>query len=62
MREAGMEEEASYDHGTSTFKASPAVALTLVPVLTSEYAVLLAEEFNYKPVVNDEAAFDLYPS
>ncbi|KAI9466239.1 hypothetical protein BJY52DRAFT_1240593 [Lactarius psammicola] len=45
MREAGMEEEASYDH-----------------VLTSEYAVLLAEEFNYKPVVNDEAAFDLYPS
>lgn len=45
MREAGMGEEASYDH-----------------VLTSEYAVLLAEEFNYKPVVNDEAAFDLYPS
>ena len=31
-------------------------------VLTSEYAVLLAEEFDYKPVVNDEAAFDLYPS
>ncbi|KAH9079440.1 translation initiation factor IF-2 [Lactarius deliciosus] len=45
MREAGMGEEASYDH-----------------VLTAEYAVLLAEEFNYKPVVNDEAAFDLYPS
>ncbi|KAI0306547.1 P-loop containing nucleoside triphosphate hydrolase protein [Multifurca ochricompacta] len=30
-------------------------------VLTSEYAVLLAEEFNCNPVVNDEAAFDLYP-
>ncbi|KAI9510891.1 initiation factor 2 [Russula earlei] len=44
MREAGMAEEASYDH-----------------VLTSEYAVLLAEEFNRNPVVNDEAAFDLHP-
>jgi hypothetical protein len=31
------------------------------PVLTSEYAVLLADEFNRNPVVNDEAAFDLYP-
>ncbi len=30
-------------------------------VLTSEYAVLLADEFNRNPVVNDEAAFDLYP-
>ncbi|KAN0123829.1 hypothetical protein V8E52_002319 [Russula decolorans] len=44
MREAGMAEEASYDH-----------------VLTSEYAVLLADEFNRNSVVNDEAAFDLYP-
>ena len=30
-------------------------------VLTSEYAVLLADEFNRNSVVNDEAAFDLYP-
>lgn len=30
-------------------------------VLTSEYAVLLAGEFNRNSVVNDEAAFDLYP-
>lgn len=30
-------------------------------VLTSEYAVLLADEFNRNPVVNDEAAFDLFP-
>ncbi|KAJ7090291.1 P-loop containing nucleoside triphosphate hydrolase protein [Mycena belliarum] len=30
-------------------------------VLTSDYAVLLAEEFGRKPIVNDEAAFDLYP-
>lgn len=44
MREAGMVNEASYDH-----------------VLTSEYAVLLADEFNRNSVVNDEAAFDLYP-
>ncbi|KAF8493776.1 hypothetical protein F5888DRAFT_1908607 [Russula emetica] len=45
MWEAGMAEEASYDH-----------------VLTLEYAVLLADEFNRNSVVNDEAAFDLYPS
>jgi translation initiation factor IF-2 len=30
-------------------------------VLTSDYAALLAEEFNRKPIFNDEAAFDLYP-
>ncbi|KAJ7168273.1 hypothetical protein C8R43DRAFT_876998 [Mycena crocata] len=30
-------------------------------VLTADYAVLLAEEFGRKPIVNDEAAFDLYP-
>ncbi|KAF8831713.1 hypothetical protein HHX47_DHR1000866 [Lentinula edodes] len=31
-------------------------------VLTSDYAVLLAEEFGKNPVVNDEMAFDIYPS
>ena len=36
-------------------------ALHLFLVLTSEYAVLLADEFNRNTVVNDEAAFDLYP-
>jgi hypothetical protein len=30
-------------------------------VLTSDYAVLLVEEFGRNPVVNDEAAFDIYP-
>ncbi|KAF9458674.1 hypothetical protein BDZ94DRAFT_1270200 [Collybia nuda] len=30
-------------------------------VLTSDYAVLLAEEFGRNPIVNDEAAFDIYP-
>ncbi|KAI0065483.1 initiation factor 2 [Artomyces pyxidatus] len=45
MHEAGMGEDASYDH-----------------VLTSDYAVLLAEEFNRNPIINDEAAFDIFPS
>lgn len=31
------------------------------PVLTADYASLLAEEFGRKPVIDDEAAFDLYP-
>ncbi|KAI6126205.1 initiation factor 2 [Pisolithus croceorrhizus] len=30
-------------------------------VLTSDYAALLAEEFGRNPIINDEAAFDLYP-
>ena len=30
-------------------------------VLTSDYAVLLAEEFGRNPVVDDETAFDIYP-
>lgn len=30
-------------------------------VLTSDYAVLLAEELGCNPIVDDEAAFDLYP-
>ncbi|TFK55179.1 initiation factor 2 [Heliocybe sulcata] len=31
-------------------------------ILTSEYASLLVMEFGRNPVVNDEAAFDIYPS
>ena len=27
----------------------------------SDYAALLAEEFGRSPIINDEAAFDLYP-
>ena len=30
-------------------------------VLTSDYAVLLAEEFGRNPIVDDEAAFDIHP-
>ncbi|KAG2115123.1 initiation factor 2 [Suillus discolor] len=30
-------------------------------VLTSDYAALLAEEFGRNPIINDEAAFDIYP-
>lgn len=33
----------------------------LLIVLTSDYAVLLAEELGFKPIVDDEAAFDIYP-
>jgi hypothetical protein len=32
------------------------------PVLTADYASLLAEEFGRNPIVNDEAAFDIHPS
>jgi translation initiation factor IF-2 len=31
------------------------------PVLTAEYASLIAMEFGRNPIVNDEAAFDIYP-
>ena len=37
------------------------VSLTVTSVLSSEYSSLLALEFNRNPVVNDEAAFDIYP-
>lgn len=30
-------------------------------VLTSDYAVLLAEELGFNPIVDDEAAFDIHP-
>jgi len=38
----------------------PCSELTLL-VLTSDYAVLLAEEFGFNPIVDDEAAFDILP-
>ncbi|THH20354.1 hypothetical protein EW146_g967 [Bondarzewia mesenterica] len=34
----------------------------IMAFLTSDYAALLAEEFNRNPVINDAAAFDIYPS
>lgn len=30
-------------------------------VLTSDYAALLVQEFGRNPIINDEAAFDIYP-
>ncbi|KAF4614935.1 hypothetical protein D9613_002934 [Agrocybe pediades] len=30
-------------------------------ILTSDYAVLLAEELGFNPIIDDEAAFDLHP-
>lgn len=38
-----------------------AILLIVYAVLTSEYASLVALEFNRNPVINDEAAFDIYP-
>lgn len=32
-----------------------------LPVLTAEYASLIAMELGRNPIVNDEAAFDIYP-
>ena len=32
-----------------------------ISVLTAEYASLIAMEFGRNPIVNDEAAFDIYP-
>ena len=34
---------------------------TSAQVLTAEYASLIAMEFGRNPIVNDEAAFDIYP-
>jgi len=30
-------------------------------VLSADYAALLAEEFGFNPVIDDDAAFDIYP-
>ncbi|KAF7353613.1 Translation initiation factor IF-2 [Mycena venus] len=43
------------------FQAGMGAQASFDYVLTSDYAVLLAEEFGRKPTVNDEAAFDLFP-
>ena len=60
MIRVGMEAEASHDH-SKYFCCWRTCLLTDYPVLTSEFASLLAMEFNRNPVVNDEAAFDIYP-
>ena len=60
MRRVGMAEEANYDHSMSTHPHFFVLFPNLVTVLTSDYAVLLAEELGFKPVVDDEAAFDIY--
>ncbi len=33
----------------------------LCSVLSADYAALLAEEFGFNPIIDDEAAFDIYP-
>lgn len=34
--------------------------LILHEVLTSDYAMLLADELGYNPIIDDDAAFDLH--
>lgn len=62
MRLSGMSQEAEYDHSSSLFSSILSSINCFVAVLTADYAVLLAEEFGRNPIVNDEAAFDIYPS
>lgn len=61
MVQVGMQEESSYDHSMSIYSPPKAVLNCISTVLTAEYASLIAMEFNRNPVVNDEAAFDIYP-
>lgn len=61
MRDAGMEAESAYDYGSSIPPPPHLPNVTVNAVLTSDYAVLLAEDYGRHPIVNDEAAFDLYP-
>lgn len=60
MDQVGMHEESSYDYGTqSSFSLLEKLNHSIV--LTSDFAALLVQEFGRNPIINDEAAFDLYP-
>ena len=62
MVDAGMEEESSYDHGPWVYCIDWAQYLhQCTLVLTAEFASLIAMELGRNPIVNDEAAFDIYP-
>lgn len=60
---SGLQDSTSYDHGDSPrfFFFIPSFNGDCI-VLNSEYASMLALEFGKNPVVDDEAAFDIYPS
>lgn len=60
MIRVGMESEASHDHSMCSRLCGFNVFSIYRTVLTSDYASLLALEFNRNPVINDEAAFDIY--
>lgn len=63
MRRSGMAEEASYDHGNVLEPCQRYfLRAQTYPVLTADYAVLLAEEFGRNPIVNDDMAFNIYPA
>jgi hypothetical protein len=63
MANAGMEEQSSYDYGVWCYNriGSAWFSHESILVLTAEYASLIAMEFGRNPIVNDEAAFDIYP-
>ena len=62
MNRNGMVEQSSYDYSTLNLLLIH-LQLThksLVSVLSSDDASMLVMEFNKNPIVDDEAAFDLY--
>ena len=62
MNRNGMVEQSSYDYSTWNLLLIH-LQLTnksLVSVLSSDDASMLVMEFNKNPIVDDEAAFDLY--
>ena len=62
MNRNGMVEQSSYDYSTWNLLLIH-LELTnksLVSVLSSDDASMLVMEFNKNPIVDDEAAFDLY--
>lgn len=44
----------------AVFNTLNSLLIMMTVVLTAEYASLIAMEFGRNPVVNDEAAFDIY--
>lgn len=63
MTRIGMTSESHYDHSESDSLIGFRLIIKTLDflVLTSDLASLLAEEFRYNPIVDDEAAFDIHP-
>lgn len=61
MISAGMEAESYHDYGKHIILRRPVNAHRVMKVLSSDLACMLAEDLGYNPIINDEAAFDIYP-